>query len=68
MERNEDVNSKDTESEDLLSEAQTIWAQREWTVQHVLFPAMKLFLKPPRHMAKDGSAIQVKSLKLGEVR
>ncbi|BBN11049.1 DNA mismatch repair protein MLH1 [Marchantia polymorpha subsp. ruderalis] len=62
MERNEDVNSKDTESEDLLSEAQTIWAQREWTVQHVLFPAMKLFLKPPRHMAKDGSAIQVACL------
>lgn len=44
---------------DLRAEAETVWAQREWTIQHILFPAMKLFLKPPNHMANDGTAIQV---------
>ncbi|KAG9154439.1 hypothetical protein Leryth_024822 [Lithospermum erythrorhizon] len=32
---------------DLLSEAETAWAQREWSIQHILIPAMRLFLKPP---------------------
>ncbi|KAL2653676.1 hypothetical protein R1flu_021804 [Riccia fluitans] len=54
--------SEKLESDELLAEAETVWAQREWTIQHVLFPAMKLFLKPPRHMAKDGSAIQIACL------
>lgn len=44
---------------DMRAEAETAWAQREWTIQHVLFPAMKLFLKPPNHMANDGTAVQV---------
>ncbi|KAL3693116.1 hypothetical protein R1sor_006767 [Riccia sorocarpa] len=54
--------SENQESDELLAEAETVWAQREWTIQHVLFPAMKLFLKPPRKMAKDGSAIQIACL------
>lgn len=44
---------------DLKAEAETAWAQREWAIQHILFPALKLFLKPPNHMANDGTAIQV---------
>lgn len=44
---------------DMRAEAETAWAQREWTIQHVLFPAMKLFLKSPNHMANDGTAVQV---------
>ncbi|KAJ7568741.1 hypothetical protein O6H91_01G046000 [Diphasiastrum complanatum] len=43
-------------------EAENAWAQREWTIQHVLFPAMKLFLKPPHHLANNGAAIQVARL------
>ena len=45
---------------DMRAEAETAWAQREWTIQHVLFPAMKLFLKPANHMATDGTAVQVR--------
>lgn len=44
---------------DMRAEAETAWAHREWSIQHVLFPAMKLFLKPPMHMANDGTAVQV---------
>ncbi|KAF6147807.1 hypothetical protein GIB67_014387 [Kingdonia uniflora] len=44
---------------DLLSEAKTAWDQREWCIQHVLFPSMRLFLKPPKSMAKDGTFVQV---------
>jgi len=47
---------------ELRAEAQTVWAQREWTIQHILFPAMKLFLKPPNHLANDGSVIQIACL------
>jgi len=53
--------SDDLES-DMRAEAESAWAQREWTIQHVLFPAMKLFLKPPNHMANDGTAVQVACL------
>ncbi|XP_020531791.1 DNA mismatch repair protein MLH1 isoform X1 [Amborella trichopoda] len=47
---------------DLISEAETAWAQREWAIQHVLFPSMRLFLKPPNRMATDGTFVQVASL------
>ena len=45
----------------LLSEAETIWAQREWSIQHVLIPSMKLFFKPPHSLAENGSFIRVTS-------
>lgn len=48
--------------EELVGEAEQVWAQRVWTIEHVLFPAIKLFLKPPKHMATDGTAIQVACL------
>ncbi|XP_052727260.1 DNA mismatch repair protein MLH1 isoform X3 [Vigna angularis] len=47
---------------ELLSEAETTWAQREWSIQHVLFPSMRLFFKPPVSMATDGTFVQVTSL------
>ena len=48
--------------EDLIAEAQKAWEQRSWTIEHVLFPALKLFLKPSRQMATDGTVIQVKAM------
>lgn len=48
--------------QELLAEAETAWAQREWTIQHVLFSSMRLFLKPPKSMATDGTFVQVASL------
>ncbi|XP_038681486.1 DNA mismatch repair protein MLH1 isoform X2 [Tripterygium wilfordii] len=73
MEKNFDTESKmeleqknlDMESEmevELLSEAETAWAQREWSIQHVLFPSMRLFFKPPSSMATNGTFVQVASL------
>ncbi|KAK3164122.1 hypothetical protein QOZ80_1AG0012960 [Eleusine coracana subsp. coracana] len=47
---------------ELVAEAETAWSQREWTIQHVLFPSMRLFLKPPKSMATDGTFVQVASL------
>lgn len=47
---------------ELLLEAENAWAQREWTIQHVLFPSMRLFLKPPASMATNGTFIKVASL------
>lgn len=55
-------NDMDEFERDMKAEAETVWAHREWTIQHVLFPAMKLFLKPPNHMANDGTAVQVACL------
>ncbi|XP_020679638.1 DNA mismatch repair protein MLH1 isoform X1 [Dendrobium catenatum] len=57
----ENVSDTDIDGE-LLAEAETAWAQREWTIQHVLFPSMRLFLKPPNAMAKNGTFVQVTSL------
>eukprot|EP00899_Mesostigma_viride_P028828 jgi/Mesvir1/912/Mv17473-RA.2 len=37
-------------------------AERDWVVQYVLFPAMRLFLKPPISMATDGTVVQVACL------
>ncbi|GAA0151335.1 DNA metabolism protein [Lithospermum erythrorhizon] len=56
-----DVMEDDIDS-DLLSEAETAWAQREWSIQHILIPAMRLFLKPPSSMATNGTFVQVASL------
>ncbi|XP_045821475.1 DNA mismatch repair protein MLH1 isoform X1 [Trifolium pratense] len=48
--------------QELLSEAETAWAQREWSIQHVLFPSMRLFFKPPASMATNGTFVKVASL------
>ncbi|KAK1433376.1 hypothetical protein QVD17_10286 [Tagetes erecta] len=48
--------------EELISEAENAWAQREWSIQHVLFPSMRLFFKPPTSMAANGTFVQVASL------
>lgn len=47
---------------ELLSEAENAWAQREWTIQHILFPSMRLFFNPPTSMATNGTFVQVASL------
>ncbi|XP_047958624.1 DNA mismatch repair protein MLH1-like isoform X2 [Salvia hispanica] len=48
--------------QDLFLEAERAWSQREWSIQHVLFPSMRLFLKPPTSMATDGTFVKVASL------
>ncbi|KAH8480326.1 hypothetical protein H0E87_030545 [Populus deltoides] len=53
-----DVEMEDELEHELLSEAETAWAQREWSIQHVLFPSMRLFLKPPTSMATNGTFVQ----------
>lgn len=45
--------------QELISDAETAWAQREWSIQHVLFPSMRLFFKPPTSMATNGTFVQV---------
>lgn len=35
---------------------------REWGVQHVLLPALRLFLKPGRARASDGSVVELTRL------
>ncbi|XP_077249741.1 MUTL-homologue 1 [Tasmannia lanceolata] len=57
----ENIEADDVDQE-LLAEAETAWAQREWTIQHVLFPSMRLFLKPPNSMATNGTFVQIASL------
>ncbi|KAM0911332.1 hypothetical protein ACQ4PT_013540 [Festuca glaucescens] len=60
---NDSTNTDEDEiDQELLVEAEAAWAQREWTIQHVLFPSMRLFLKPPKSMATDGTFVQVASL------
>ncbi|KAL4651760.1 hypothetical protein ACB092_01G184500 [Castanea dentata] len=58
----DDVTIEDEMEHELLSEAETAWAQREWSIQHVLFPSMRLFFKPPASMATNGTFVQVASL------
>ncbi|VAI71062.1 unnamed protein product [Triticum turgidum subsp. durum] len=53
---------EDDIDQELLAEAEAAWAQREWTIQHVLFPSMRLFLKPPKSMATDGTFVQQATL------
>ncbi|GJP55119.1 hypothetical protein CLOM_g14106 [Closterium sp. NIES-68] len=43
-------------------EVEAMWRQWEWSIQHVLLPALKFFLKPPRRMARDGTFIKIASL------
>ncbi|PIN11437.1 DNA mismatch repair protein - MLH1 family [Handroanthus impetiginosus] len=57
----EDVEKEHIDHE-LLSEAEGAWAQREWSIQHVLFSSMRLFLKPPTSMATNGTFVKVASL------
>jgi DNA mismatch repair protein MLH1 len=33
-----------------------------WTVEHVLFPAFRCGLVPPKHLAEDGTLLQVANL------
>ncbi|KAM7510885.1 hypothetical protein LguiB_009760 [Lonicera macranthoides] len=49
---------EDEVEQELLSEAENAWAQREWSIQHVLFPSMRLFFKPQTSMATDGTFVQ----------
>ncbi|KAG8660821.1 DNA mismatch repair protein MLH1 [Manihot esculenta] len=57
-----DVSVEDEIEHGLLSEAKTAWAQREWSIQHVLFPAMRLFFKPQASLATNGTFVKVASL------
>uniref|UniRef100_A0A0D9YK94 DNA mismatch repair protein S5 domain-containing protein n=2 Tax=Oryza glumipatula TaxID=40148 RepID=A0A0D9YK94_9ORYZ len=56
---NDLISDENDVDQELLAEAEAAWAQREWTIQHVLFPSMRLFLKPPKSMATDGTFVQV---------
>ncbi|CAN1299327.1 DNA mismatch repair protein MLH1 [Linum perenne] len=57
-----EMEEKDAIDNELLSEAENAWAQREWSIQHVLFPSMRLFLEPPSSMATNGTFVKVASL------
>ena len=35
---------------------------RDWTLRHVLSPALRAFLRPPRRRAADGTFVQLTSL------
>ncbi|KAF3655590.1 hypothetical protein FXO38_14592 [Capsicum annuum] len=48
--------------EELLLEAENAWPQREWSIQHVLFPFLRLFFNPPTSMATNGTFVEVASL------
>ncbi|CAI5967339.1 unnamed protein product [Closterium sp. NIES-65] len=56
--------SEEGGSEEGMSEVEVeaMWRQWEWSIQHVLLPALKFFLKPPKRMARDGSFIKIASL------
>ncbi|XP_010421834.2 PREDICTED: DNA mismatch repair protein MLH1 isoform X1 [Camelina sativa] len=56
------VEMEENIDQDLFSDAENAWAQREWSIQHVLFPSMRLFLKPPAAMASNGTFVKVASL------
>ncbi|XP_052201130.1 DNA mismatch repair protein MLH1 isoform X2 [Diospyros lotus] len=58
----EDHVTNDGIEHELVAEAENSWAQREWSIQHVLFPSMRLFLKPPTSLAANGTFVQVASL------
>ncbi|CAN6719603.1 unnamed protein product [Malus baccata var. baccata] len=47
---------------ELVAEAESAWALREWSIQHVLFPSMRFFFKPPNSMATNGAFVRVASL------
>lgn len=60
----DDTTEENEIEQELLSEAETVWAQREWSIQHVLFPSMRLFFKPPTSMATNGTFIRVSLISL----
>lgn len=37
------------------------WRQWRWTVEHVLFAALRTFLRPPKERARDGSVVELTS-------
>ncbi|KAM1293794.1 hypothetical protein ACFX2H_013800 [Malus domestica] len=47
---------------ELVAEAESAWALREWSIQHVLFPSMRFSFKPPNSMATNGAFVRVASL------
>ncbi|GER27566.1 DNA mismatch repair protein MLH1 [Striga asiatica] len=53
---------EDGTEHELLLEAERAWSHREWSIQHVLLPSMRLFLKPPTIMATNGTFVKVASL------
>lgn len=55
----DDMMTEDEIEHELVAEAETAWAQREWSIQHVLFPSMRLFFKPPNSMATNGTFVRV---------
>lgn len=64
-ESSKDADDAGVESEyddELLADAESAWAQREWSIQHILFPSMRLFFKPPTAMASNGTFVRVASL------
>ncbi|KAL8482478.1 hypothetical protein ACS0TY_028597 [Phlomoides rotata] len=63
--KNASKTAEDVEEEiedELFLEAENAWSQREWSIQHVLFPSMRLFLKPPISMATNGTFVKIASL------
>ncbi|XP_027092632.2 DNA mismatch repair protein MLH1-like isoform X1 [Coffea arabica] len=48
--------------DELLADAENAWAHREWSIQHILFPSMRLFFKPLTSMASNGTFVRVASL------
>lgn len=34
----------------------------KWTVEHVLYPALRNFFYPPKHIAEDSSVLQIANL------
>jgi hypothetical protein len=57
----ETTTEMDTEAEERAA-AEAAWAARDWNIQHLMFPAMRLFLKPQKFMATDGTMVQVRAL------
>ncbi|KAE9594014.1 putative DNA mismatch repair protein family [Lupinus albus] len=46
----------------LLSPPKSEWTKYEWKIQHLVFPSLRDFLKPPMSMATNGTFVKVKSL------
>ncbi|KAM2273977.1 hypothetical protein ACFX1S_043839 [Malus domestica] len=60
--RDDDVMTENEIEHELVAEAENAWAQSKWSIQHVLFPSMRLFFKPPNSMATNGTFVRVASL------
>ena len=53
---------RDGENEQESGSVEKERKRREWEVQHVLLPALKLFLKPKKERASDGTIIELTRL------